>query len=934
MIKKIDTLLFLRHLVFIWFVFLTTPIISFSAQPGIDFDNYGLSTWTGNSGSPYTSLDFWIKIVDYDGIADDGSSHTVKVTYPDNTVRVLNYEWKVNDHTAYYSFWDNTISQPMDPLIYSGDYVFRVEDSNLEWSEATDSLEVNPINPPIETTFSPNFDTTETLTAYFDNVYVNGVLFDDFNSGVFDPAKWDWQPNEVIYENGEVRFKKIYYTSSGSVSFNLKNEEFLDELKATVRADTISGTSSKARIMGNFWQENGVDVYCQVRIQENNATYSIWKDIMLDGHMIGVEIADSTVLGPISQGNGYELSMQWSGSTITFHALGLNDSVDYTDTYSPSGTISLPSDPGARIGIARHLFFNTTTPSLSWDAVPGSEYYRVRFYALDVNWNVSTIYNGYTGTTSFTLPPGILKPNAYYKYRIDSFRDHQWMETDNKAGSDRNKQYIIAGPKETQKPMLDFDSHGVYTWNQSEIGTTTHFYIKIHDAQGVPENIKSVKVLFPDGTTEMDLYHDYNETGTRAIFKNSYYGTVQAGEYIFTVTDKDLNTDAKTDTLILDPQIAYPPEQSLIPLNNTVLDSTALNLDWDDVPGSAFYQVDFYDKDLNFQFRVRNTESEFSLWPGLLKENSLYRYRILTFNTFWEDNQNAGSSSPTNGTWNSNMFFTNAVYGTSAVQIDSQSSGVSLFQALHPNTGIPMHYLSFDLMVQDLDGVPENIKEVTVTYPDGITKLDLKYVDGPDHGRNYYFEKFINDTALIQDTSNSSGIYTFKVTDFDNNTKTFTDALPKAGGPGGGILSSATNIAPVDGTILDTKTPVISWDTVPGAVSYRVRIFNAVGSSTLYWSPFFEETQYTIPCDVLDSDTTYTFRVYAYDAFPDNDIDFLSANLIFWRASYRFTTGDACAGDFNQDYDIDGTDLADFAQQLSEGTALLTIEAFANAFGR
>jgi len=47
-------------------------------------------------------MDFWIKIVDYDGIADDGSSHTVTVTYPDATVKTLSFNYKSDDHTAGY----------------------------------------------------------------------------------------------------------------------------------------------------------------------------------------------------------------------------------------------------------------------------------------------------------------------------------------------------------------------------------------------------------------------------------------------------------------------------------------------------------------------------------------------------------------------------------------------------------------------------------------------------------------------------------------------------------------------------------------------------------------------------------------------------------------------------------------------------------------
>jgi len=46
------------------------------------YDEYGVRTWTTNAASPFTGLNHWIRVVDYEGIADDGSSHTVTVAYP------------------------------------------------------------------------------------------------------------------------------------------------------------------------------------------------------------------------------------------------------------------------------------------------------------------------------------------------------------------------------------------------------------------------------------------------------------------------------------------------------------------------------------------------------------------------------------------------------------------------------------------------------------------------------------------------------------------------------------------------------------------------------------------------------------------------------------------------------------------------------------
>ena len=61
----------------------------------------------------------------------------------------------------------------------------------------TDDLQVNTLAPPDERTFSPGFNAPRSMIAHFDNVFKNGLLYDDFESD-FDPEKWEWQPPEVV----------------------------------------------------------------------------------------------------------------------------------------------------------------------------------------------------------------------------------------------------------------------------------------------------------------------------------------------------------------------------------------------------------------------------------------------------------------------------------------------------------------------------------------------------------------------------------------------------------------------------------------------------------------------------------------------------------------------------------------------------------------
>jgi len=160
---------------------LSVPNFAVAAQPGLDLvqDGLGVATRTDNAVNPFTAIQHWVEVVDYDGIAEDGSSHTVTVAYPNSgPTHTLNFYEKRSAHSAIYEFWDDTVPQPVDPGTYSGTYIYRVDDSNGDWSEATDDLQVDTLSPPDERTFLPGFSTPRSMIAHFDNVFKNGELYE------------------------------------------------------------------------------------------------------------------------------------------------------------------------------------------------------------------------------------------------------------------------------------------------------------------------------------------------------------------------------------------------------------------------------------------------------------------------------------------------------------------------------------------------------------------------------------------------------------------------------------------------------------------------------------------------------------------------------------------------------------------------------------
>jgi hypothetical protein len=533
-----------------------------------------------------------------------------------------------------------------------------------------------------------------------------------------------------------------------------------------------------------------------------------------------------------------------------------------------------------------------TTPMFTWDPVDGAQRYRVRIYSGDLS---RTIWRGYTGNETFyRVPPGVLAPNTQYRYRIDAYEAHSSFENDNVSRAPADSDDFIefwTGPL-SEDPYIEVDSTGVETWNGKDFGAHPTFWIEVYDAQGVPGDIKSVKVTFPGGSEDV-LYYDvgnrYN-TSTSGIYLSDSFLPIETGTYTFTVEDREGHIYPVTEELNPDP-IGYPSTTTFLPVHNAVINDTAVNFDWEDVGGAAFYRVEIYDTDYNRIYTFPTTVSNYQLPAGFLEENTLYRYRITTRREFFDENVDNGSSSP----WlrsNRFTFMTHSITGGSSdPSIDLDNYGVAVVHTVNPTNGAPSYWLDFWVKVTDDDGVPGNIASVTVTYPGGSETRELRYHNKISSTQAYYgFSEIFDDLSLIQ-----NGTYTFTVTDFGGGTDTLGDPLVK------NILPVPANYTPgQDSKVIETR-PTIDWDDVSGASSYRVRIYDG-WNGTLHWSDFLTQSTYTVPAGVLTQiDPTYSYRIYAYrEPYPNEDLDNFSINQIFNSERPHFTIG------IGEDSDDDG----------------------------
>jgi hypothetical protein len=646
-----------------WLGFTMATILTHSAPPAIDLRGWGVLSWTWDIGS--TGTECWVRIYDHDGISSDGSSHSVTVTFPDATQHDMYFVSSYGSTCAGYEFWDD-ISPP------SGTYTFRVTDP--DWNVATltetlDPSDINPLAPPVENSITPNL-LTEHITASFDNVYINGNLttaFEDFNSyssiNDIDWSKWSWHENASIDNANGWLFLDIGNSvgrANGSLGF--ADPTSINEIIADITIKSTSSDAPRAEIAGT-WCHNGVgDIFAKITVTSNRIYYSVdqqyineqgtyqWDSLesvdLLNGSFVNVPVTA-------------EISWDDATSTLTFTATGAP-----SRSYFVSGNLGPPVFDSAKMLRTRINLITDTTPTFTWDPVPYANRYRLKIYNYDINNRREIWRDTFGEQTDYTVPPGILNPGSYYRFRLEAWDAHSPLNVDNISNTPASNDYnyrFYTGDQEDDVPFIDLHDHGVYVWYNAS-GSNLQFVIKVHDAQGVPGNIKYVKVIHPNLQEEyLDFYGDnpfIASTPTSALYElESIFLPVHGGTYTFVVEDNDDNFFHITEVLTVDP-IGVPALASLSPAEGTEIAGTAVTFNWDSVADAAFYAIDIFDYDFNRVHQFFTTSHSYNLPAGFLKENTLYRWRVKPTKEFFSQNVDNNSSSP--GNYLQSLTFTTA----------------------------------------------------------------------------------------------------------------------------------------------------------------------------------------------------------------------------------------------------------------------------------
>ena len=225
-----------------------------------------------------------------------------------------------------------------------------------------------------------NASSSGSVSATFDNVYKNGIRYDDFSATTIDPARWTNYESVREISGGKFRSKVRSSSASSSLinELNFVNPRYVDGIQARLTLakyeNLSSGTAWADAIMGGLFYHDGSpgggltgDVMAKVSMGgPGNSPIAFWLVYRFDDET-GWNFTDlgyGQFTTPISLGTAYALSMGWDGKQFIFK---LNDEVA---TYVPVGTIDPPNQHGKGIStLVYHADGNEATIEAIFDDV-------------------------------------------------------------------------------------------------------------------------------------------------------------------------------------------------------------------------------------------------------------------------------------------------------------------------------------------------------------------------------------------------------------------------------------------------------------------------------------------------------------------------------------------------------------------------------------
>ena len=220
-----------------------------------------------------------------------------------------------------------------------------------------------------------NANSSAYIAATFDNIFKNGVIYDDFSSPILSAAKW--RNYEYVREISGGKLRTKIRSSNNSTGNIYSRPQFIDpspirviQTKITpISFQNLQGADIVARIAGGYYNDGSPgggwigDVAAQIKIGGTGtnpvAEWQVWRYKDLNGNATE-NVMTGSFTTPIILGTTYTLYLGWDGSKFIFKI------DDEEVQYTPTTFIRPPNNPWKEIGTR---IFNASGKEASMEAL-------------------------------------------------------------------------------------------------------------------------------------------------------------------------------------------------------------------------------------------------------------------------------------------------------------------------------------------------------------------------------------------------------------------------------------------------------------------------------------------------------------------------------------------------------------------------------------
>lgn len=576
---------------------------------------------------------------------------------------------------------------------------------------------------------------------------------------------------------------------------------------------------------------------------------------------------------------GANTSYPWD---LCIRAYGTSDPLQLA-----SPTLTFPQNNATNVSL---------TTLLDWNDVPTATGYDLQL-ATNNNFENPIINVNNLTSSQYSVASGLLQNNTLYYWRVRTKRNSEvspWSNAQFTTVSNITPPVLLMPPNLAENVSVT----PTFMWNSVAGAENYDFQLSTSP---------TFDILLVTANNLISTQFTIN--GTPLNYETNYYWRVRAkgnGQ-----TSNWSNAEFKTGGAISAPQIVYPNNQQDVPL--------FLTLDWTDVNGAICYDVQV-STNQNFSTLTVNVQdcqpSQYYINSGILNANTTYYWRVRakngsntsnwaqasfrTINSLTAPTLVSPSNNQTNTSVQPLLDWSDVPGATSYViqisktssfsQIDYQKSGISLSQ-LQLEDFVLDYGVIYYWRVKAVSGSSEsqwssifrfttmrmptpalispnhNSRDVSVT-----PRLDWSDVAGVDYytlqvSTDNNFRNLVINLNNIRQSEYSvpSGTLTNLTTYYwrvSATRGTQTTSWSSRWVFTTENLSGPTLLAPANGATGVSLAPTLSWSQVNNANSYELQFStNSNFSNIIISQTNLTSASYNVPDDILNSQTTYYWRV-------------------------------------------------------------------------